>query len=629
MGEYTIEQYRQGAKRARDAGDLEAAEELAQAGLALQKNQRIDFTKSMMLPSADNVKERPPLEANSFGDTTAEITKPYRQNISSILNNSSFDDSMISSFKDVGNLGLNALATGLTGTAGVGGEILSSLGPLFGIPNDKTQERKAVSDLSMGLDVAIPELMGPMGAVKRSIGPMARAAEPKSVAVQRAQAAQDLDIVPNLGTQGRAGAILDAGLESNILTSGRAAQAAETTSDGMQSALDRASQKIGTPTTEEAAGAALREGGDAFVKGFKEKSAKLFNNVDKVIGAETPVSAPNSVKFLTEITKNAEDFPGLAQISQSPMFQKILKDLSDSTFDTPMLTEVPYSALKDLRTAVSEQITAFGAMGNMPQGKLKKLRSAITADMDAAAQAAGPNAVAALDRANKYYAKNREVVKRAISKIAGENVTDEQAYRSFVNMAKGKGRGDIKKLSQLRGSLPKEHWATVAATIVRKMGDVKAGAKTRSDLPASLEFSPSTFLTEWNTTSPKAKVLLTSGNMDQTARRELDKLALAVDGFKEGQRQRNFSKTGNIVTTSALTAGAVTDVVTTGIASGSLYLTSRALTNKGFLKALNDARAGQTYSLRRIAQDGMALSSEASSALRLLNANYANQEGPQ
>ena len=121
-----------------------------------------------------------------------------------------------------------------------------------------------------------------------------------------------------------------------------------------------------------------------------------------------------------------------------------------------------------------------------------------------------------------------------------------------------------------------------------------------------------------------AKTVLTSGNIPQSARRELDNLALVAQRFKEKP-----VSTGSAATNSLLTfiAGVPTiGAVKTSIIAGGTFLSAAAMTNATFLKAVNAATAGNFTKLSKLAQDGSAIGSEAATLLRLVGADQAKEE---
>lgn len=583
----------------------------------IRKARNAAFARANMLPSPDEDTTDSPKAPNRFGDTAAEFSAPFRKNIGDILARSDFDAPLRQRAMDAAMLPLNALGAAYGGTAGLLGDILGG---------DRTQERKAARDVFMLGEVAVPELTGVPSALSRQLR---LGALPDKQAA--AQAASRINVTPTLGMQGRGSALLEAGLEKVPFTTGRVAQAADRTSDQMSDVLDRATAKVGDATTDAAAGEAAQRGADAFVSNFQNKSTKLFNAVDDKIGFKTNVQAPNALNTVKELTKYASQYPEISSFLNRPKFQSLMNSLQKETQllnekgkPFQILNTVPYELLKDLRSNIGRSIGKMnGPMSDLPEAELKRLYSSLTDDMRLAAEAAGPDAVKAFERANKFYRAGQARIDNVIKDVANAK-TETSAYNKIVGMTLDNSpRGSVKALTQLKKSLPKEEWSTVSSTILKKLGDTSAG---RAGAEGTTAFSASSFLTNWNKMSNPAKTVLTSGNVPQSVRRELNDLATTVARFKGAGGERNFSNTGTIITTAALTAGTIADALKAGIASGSLYLSARALTNETFLKAVNAAAKSDLTKLQRLAQDGTALSSEAATLLRLAGADIAKEK---
>ena len=597
---------------------LEQRARAAANQMALERKARnAAFARVNMLPSPDDDTTDSPKAPNRFGDTAAEFSAPFRKNIGDILARSDFDAPLRQRAMDAAMLPLNALGAAYGGTAGLLGDILGG---------DRTQERKAARDVFMLGEVAVPELTGVPSALSRQLR---LGALPDKQAA--AQAASRIGVTPTLGMQGRGSALLEAGLEKVPFTTGRVAQAADRTSDQMSDVLDRATAKVGDATTNVAAGEAAQRGADAFVSNFQNKSTKLFNAVDDKIGFKTNVQAPNALNTVKELTKYASQYPEISSFLNRPKFQSLMNSLQKETQllnekgkPFQILNTVPYELLKDLRSNIGRSIGKMnGPMSDLPEAELKRLYSSLTDDMRLAAEAAGPDAVKAFERANKFYRAGQARIDNVIKDVANAK-SPEIAYNKIVGMTLDNSpRGSVKALTQLKKSLPKEEWSTVSSTILKKLGDTSAG---RAGAEGTTAFSASSFLTNWNKMSNPAKTVLTSGNVPQSVRRELDDLATTVARFKGAGGERNFSNTGTIITTATLTAGTIADAVTTGIASGGVYLSARALTNETFLKAVNAAAKSDLTKLQRLAQDGTALSSEAATLLRLAGADIAKEK---
>lgn len=598
---------------------LEQRARAAANQMALERKARnAAFARVNMLPSPDEDTTDSPKAPNRFGDTAAEFSAPFRKNIGDILARSDFDAPLRQRAMDAAMLPVNALGAAYGGTAGLLGDILGG---------DRTQERKAARDVFMLGEVAVPELTGVPSAVSR----IARLGAKLPAKQAAAQAAQNIGVTPTLGMQGRGSALLEAGLEKVPFTTGRVAQAADRTSDQMSDVLDRATSKVGDATTDAAAGEAAQRGAAAFVSNFKDKSTKLFNAVDDKIGFTTNVQSPNALNTVKELTKYAGQYPEISSFLNRPKFQSLMNSLQRETQllnekgkPFQILNTVPYELLKDLRSNIGRSIGKMnGPMSDLPEAELKRLYNSLTDDMRLAADAAGPDAVKAFERANKFYRAGQGRIDNVIKDVANAK-TETSAYNKIVGMTLDNSpRGSVKALTQLKKSLPKEEWSTVSSTILKKLGDTSAG---RAGAEGTTAFSASSFLTNWNKMSNPAKTVLTSGNVPQSVRRELDDLATTVARFKGAGGERNFSNTGTIITTATLTAGTIADAVTTGIASGGVYLSARALTNETFLKAVNAAAKSDLTKLQRLAQDGTALSSEAATLLRLAGADIAKEK---
>ena len=592
------------------AENLTAAQKARAAAsqrIRARKARNAAFARVNMLPSPDEDTTDSPKAPNRFGDTAAEFSAPFRKNIGDILARSDFDAPLRQRAMDAAMLPLNALGLVYGGGAGLLGDILGG---------DRTQERKAARDVFMLNEVAVPQLAGVPSAVSR----IARLGAQLPAKQAAAQAASRIGVTPTLGMQGRGSALLEAGLEKVPFTTGRVAQAADRTSDQMSDVLDRATAKVGDATTNVAAGEAAQRGADAFVSNFQNKSTKLFNAVDDKIGFSTFVTAPKTIGVLEDLTKYGVKYPKIGEFLNNPKFKKVLSDLEVNG----ALNAMPYELLKDLRSNIGQSIGKMdGPMSDLQEAHLKRLYASLTDDMRLAAEAAGPDAVKAFERANKFYRAGQARIDNVIKDVANAK-SPEIAYNKIVGMTLDNSpRGSVKALTQLKKSLPKEEWSTVSSTILKKLGDTSAG---RAGAEGTTAFSASSFLRNWNKMSNPAKTVLTSGNVPQSVRRELDDLATTVARFKGAGGERNFSNTGTIITTAALTAGTIADALKAGIASGSLYLSARALTNETFLKAVNAAAKSDLTKLQRLAQDGTALSSEAATLLRLAGADIAKEK---
>lgn len=558
------------------------------------------FLQQNMLPSPDDVKEPNPVEVNRFGDTAAEFSAPFRQNMSQIIDRSSFDRPLVDRAKDVGNLALSGLGAAYTGAAGLAGDVLGG---------DRTQERKAGRDAFILGEVAVPQLAGGMPS---AVGRMVRQGAQLPARQEMAQAAQNINVTPTLGMQGPAAGLVEAGLDKVPFSTNAIRNASQRTQDQMANALDNAVDKVGVPTTNTGAGEALQRGTDGFIKSFVDKSNDLYAAVDKQISPNTFVTAPKTINLLEELTKNANKYPSIDKLLSKPAFKSILRDLQSGD----ALNALPYEILKDLRSTIGGSVGKLkGPMTSLKDKDLNRLYGALTDDLRGVASAAGPQALRAFENANSFYRAGKKRIDGALKKVTGAD-QPEKAYANILALTTADSpRGSTKLLNQIRQSLPKSEWSAVSATILRKLGD-------KEDV-----FSPSQFLKNWNKMDKSARIVLTSGNVPRAALKELDSLATVAKRY----RDKPIS-TGSAATNAMLSF--VVGVPALGLGktmaiAGATWGSAHVMTNPAILKAINAAAAGNFTKLNKLAREDSALGSEAATLLRLVSAETARQQDQQ
>jgi len=589
--------------------ELEAALKAASEREEAQKLFNQLYAQQNMLPSPDNEKLPNPVEENRFGDTAAEFSEPAINAMKAYARRITAEGrSPLDRLKDAGMTGLAALGAGYAGGAGLFGDIVGG---------NRTMERKAARDAMLFGEVAIPELAGVPSAVSR-IARSGAALPPRQAA---AQAAQNINVTPTLGMQNVGLGVVEAGLDKIPFSTGQIRKATDRAQTQMEAALQRGVDKVGVPTTNTGAGEAAQTGAKAFVKDFQDKADNLFGAVDAKIGKNTFVTAPNAIGVLQDLTKYSEKYSNVAGFLNTSKFQKLLKDLEVDG----ALNALPYEALKDLRSGIGRSMGKLdGPMSSLPEAELKRLYASLSQDMRSAATAAGDDALKAFNRANKFYSAGMKRINGALKKVTKAD-TPEKAYNNILSLTTADSpRGSTAKLQQIKVSLPKEQWSTVSSTILRKLGEAKVGQRGAPDASDFAEFSPSTFLTNWNKMDKGAKTVLTSGNIPQSARKELDNLALVAQRFKEKPVSTGSAATNSLL---AFVVGAPTiGPVKTAMIAGGTFISAAAMTNATFLKAVNAATAGNFTKLSKLAQDGSAIGSEAATLLRLVGADQAKEE---
>lgn len=591
--------------------ELEAALNAAKEREAARQLYNRLYAQQNMLPSPDNDTTPSPTKPNRFGDTAAEFSAPGREAMRAYASRMmAADRTPLQRVGDAGMTGLSALGAAYGGTAGLLGDIVGG---------DRTQERKAARDFMMLGEVAVPELAGVPSAVSR----IARQGAELPAKQAAAQAAQNIGVTPTLGMQGPGLGMIEAGLDKVPFSTGAIRNATQRAEGQMEAALDRAVDRVGVSTTNTGAGEAAQSGTEAFVRTFEDKAGELYGAVDRKIGPNTFVTAPKTIGVLEDLTSYSSKYPNIGTFLNRPKFTRLLKDLEVNG----ALNALPYDVLKDLRSSIGASMGKInGPMSSLPQAELKRLYGSLSEDMRAVATATGEDALRSFERANKFYAAGMKRIDGALKKITKAD-TPEKAYQNILALTTADSpRGSTAQLNQIKKSLPKEEWSTVSATILRKLGEARAAQRGAPDGSDFAEFSPATFLTNWNKMDKGARTVLTSGNIPQSARRELDNLAAVAQRYKEKPVSTGSAATNSLLTffAGALTPG-VGPVKTAAIAGGT-FISAAAMTSTPFLKAVNAAAAGNLTKLRRLAQDGSAIGSEAATLLRLVGADQAREE---
>jgi hypothetical protein len=237
-------------------------------------------------------------------------------------------------------------------------------------------------------------------------------------------------------------------------------------------------------------------------------------------------------------------------------------------------------------------------------------------DMEAAVQQAGPKAEGAWKRANTHYAKGAERIQSALDKTIKAD-SPERAFEAFASMAKkNRSTSDIKRMMQIKKSMPKDEWNTVSASIVDRLGRATSGQQNA----AGDAFSPAKFLTEWNNLSNPAKGIL----VDPKARVQLEKLARVAEASKRAGAERNHSNTGTIIGGAVAGGGLTTAPLTTISALTAANVGARVLTNERMLRSLNNMARGDDKLMKAIARGDSPFAQDAQTILRLAAADAAS-----
>lgn len=297
---------------------------------------------------------------------------------------------------------------------------------------------------------------------------------------------------------------------------------AERQAEDIGGGLQRLANSTSPNASAERAGRAVERGADSLQQNTSATKRALYWQADQFIPGSTPVAMGNTWQALTEMTRPtagaAATTGAMANQGLIRLRDNLMKDLSAGN------GQIPYEALKSIRSRIGEQMTDYSMQPETSARELRRLYASLSRDMETAAQAQGPEAVRAARRANNYTraaADRMEQVQRVIDKNGGP----ERVYAAAVAGTKDGGT----TLRAVMQSLPKDGQRAVTAAVIKRMGMATPGAQDA----AGDVFSAGTFMTNWNTVSTEAKRALFDRYGPQFSR-DMDRLARVADNIKQG-----------------------------------------------------------------------------------------------
>ena len=399
----------------------------------------------------------------------------------------------------------------------------------------------------------------------------------------------------NLPLQGAAGSIASSkpvqGLENalrQLPTSARTMhEAADMTMNAVTRYHDEVARMAGSPETGQRIGETIQAGSKAAGNRFALRISELENKMWDAVGRQTPTNL-DSTRSLVE-SMQAE----MARAPQTLTYlrpairegEKILADAEAAG------GQVPFDVLRKFRTHIGDLVKRPDVSGYVgaEAGQVNRLYGALSEDLKATADAAGPEARKALDLYNRYARANlREGGNLEFLNKIGNLLPD-----NIIGKLTSAGKKGATDIARLRNNLLPEEWDDVASTVIHRMGMANPGAQDA----AGEVFSPATFLTNWNRLAPEARFALFGGNRYVPLRNELDRLAKISASIKDTASMANPSKTaqgnfyiqlaqGGLPAAGALAGGVEGAVAGAAVSYGIPYATAKLMTSPKFVRWL-------------------------------------------
>jgi hypothetical protein len=238
----------------------------------------------------------------------------------------------------------------------------------------------------------------------------------------------------------------------------------------------------------------------------------------------------------------------LSQVLKEELPQMLRNDLEELSKGR----QLPYRALKELRTRVGYLLDSSDLVSDIPKSEIKQLYGAISRDIE---QGLPEEALPLISRANNYYKAGRSRMDVL------ENIMSNKTYEKIYSAAIGEAKEGPTLINKVLRSMPDETRKKMAHEFLRTMGKSTAGQQSA----AGDIFSTETFLTNWNKIDPRAKSALFS-NIDPKYAKSLDAISKVAENIRTGSKVfRNVSGTQQAISLEQTIGGAMVLLLTGNI----------------------------------------------------------------
>lgn len=477
--------------------------------------------------------------------------------------------------------------------SGVGNALASNVGSQ--VASATTGATSAELAHEAGANPYVQTLAGLAGGLAPSVPALAQAGT--QIAMRggeagRQQVAQNIADFQGAGTMPTVGQATQnartQGLESLLAKTPGAAgvmrTAANNQADQVSNKLSQVAENLSPGADSGAAGNAIIQGvsgPNGFVDRFKAAASNLYNQLDQYVPANTPIDISKTKQALADINGGIANAPQTSALMQNPK----LVQLENAINADASSGQLPYAAVKQIRSMIGDQLSDFQLTSDVPRSKLNALYASLSDDMKQAADNSGPAAKAAWEKANAFYKAGQDRID-TLQRVVDKNGGPEAVFNSAMSGTKD----GATTLNKVMDSLAPDQQKTISAAVINRLGKATPGQQNA----AGDQFSMGTFLTNWNKLSPQAKSsLFDRYGPDFSA--NMDKVARVASNVRDGSKvYANPSGTsGAYAGVSALTTGALSlftghPAVAAALAAGagSANLTARLMTNPTFVKFL-------------------------------------------
>lgn len=371
---------------------------------------------------------------------------------------------------------------------------------------------------------------------------------------------------------------------------GRIRQRVQSTTQNVRQGLERLAGSVGGRGLDaESGGRAAIRGVEDFVERFQQRSGPLFDEITNRVGAATPAQLTNTQRTLREITAPVAGAEQTSQRFASPFIRGLADDLAA---DAGASGQIPFQALQRVRSLVGERLANPGLTSDVPTAQLRRLYGSISDDIRATAQAAGPEAAGAFNRANRFYRAGQQRIEDTLQPLVKNRVPE----RVFESLVRGGRTGGTQLRTVLKSLTPAQQDA-ITGTVIRRLGTAVPSQQGAE----GAEFSFNTFLTRWNQLDDNARDALFNRGRNLGLSEDLNALARYAERVRESsQAFANPSGTsgatigstagllsaGSIAAAPFLGTGALALPAIFGLGAGASNLGARLMTSRPFVRWL-------------------------------------------
>ncbi|MNX46024.1 Transglycosylase SLT domain protein [compost metagenome] len=321
-------------------------------------------------------------------------------------------------------------------------------------------------------------------------------------------------------------------------------RSAQQKADAMAASVTKLADELSPSGSAINAGEAITTGVQGFKDGFKAIQGRLYETLDQHIKPGTPLDVSNTRAALAALNEGIPGAPNISEFFKNSKIKGIdaalVADLEaamakkSKPFSGLLGPEkaniadaqLPYEAIKKLRTLVGNEIADNSLLADVPRSKWTKLYAALSDDLGVAASQAGPDAEQSFQWANQFTRSQLERLEK-LSGIVGKDAPE----KVFTAAMSGTAEGNT-VLKRVVDAIPKENRKELASAVLRRMGRATNG--NQNELGDA--FSTETFLTNLNKLSPDSRSTLFGRlGMPQTESKLLE-FAKVASNVREGSK---------------------------------------------------------------------------------------------